>query len=333
MDAFLQDCTNRVLAGDLLSREELLRLTDAAVSLDELMAAANDVRAKFTNNQAHFCSIVNAKSGNCSEDCSFCSQSAHFDTGVDTYTLMDHDTMLKAAKEAEANGASCFGVVTATKGVGERELEHFGPFFDKLRQETNIRAGGSLGLMPPETARALAAAGMEMVNHNLETSRRNFGKVCTTHTYDDRLATLRAVRDAGMQLCSGVIFGMGEDWEDRVDVLLDLRELGVESLPLNVLDPRPGTGLEHQERLSVDEILRCISLARMAAPTADIKMCGGREANLGSSQELMFKAGASGALIGNYLTTLGRSPEEDRQMATDQGLCIAQHHRPAPIEV
>ncbi len=333
MQEFVQGCLDRVLSGEVLSRDELLRLTDEAVDLDDLMYAANAVRKHCVGDAVQFCSIVNAKSGNCSEDCSFCSQSAHFDTDIPTYGLMDPETMLAAAKDAERQGASCFGVVTATRGVTAREVEHFAPFFRRLREETGIRAGGSLGFMTPETAQALADAGMEMVNHNLETSRRHFGEICTTHAYDDRLATLRAVRAAGMTLCSGVIFGMGEDWSDRVDVLLDLRELEVESLPLNFLDPRAGTPLDGQERLSVGEILRCISLTRMAVPRANIKLCGGRESNLRDAQALMYKAGADGALIGNYLTTLGRAPEADRRMAADQGLRIARHERPQTIEV
>jgi len=335
MEAFVVDCMNRVIAGELLSRADLLTLADGSrTDLDDLMYAANAVRRHFMGDEVHFCSIVNAKSGNCSEDCSFCAQSAHFETGINTYGLMDHESMLAAAKEAEKNGASCFGVVTATRGVGKRELQHFAPFFKRLREETGLRAGGSLGFMSPDQAQALADAGMEMVNHNLETSRRKFPEICSTHSYDDRLNTLKAVRDAGMTLCSGVIFGMGEEWEDRVDVLVDLRDLGVESLPLNFLNPLTGTPLEGQESLPVNTILRCIAIARMAAPTADVKLTGGREVNVRGAQALIFKAGASGILVGNYLTTIGRGADEDLQMVRDLGMTVAKpSHRPEPIEV
>ena len=333
MDPFVSECMEMVLDGGTLSRDTLLRLTMAEVDLDDLMYTANAIRRRFIGDTVHFCSIVNAKSGNCSEDCSFCSQSAHAHSDIGTYGLMDPEQMLAAAKDAERSGASCFGVVTATRGVTNRELEHFAPFFARLREETNIRAGGSLGFMTEEQAAALADAGMEMVNHNLETSRRHFSSICSTHAYDDRLRTLRAVRQAGMQLCSGVIFGMGEDWEDRVDVLLDLRELEVDSLPLNFLNAIDGTPLEGQEPLSVRDILRCICLARLAVPRADIKLCGGREQNLGAAQALMYQAGASGALIGNYLTTLGRPAEEDVRMANDLGLTIATPQRQDTIQV
>lgn len=322
MDRIVSEALEKVLSGSALGAGEALRLSDERVDFDDLLYAANKIRKTYVGQRVHFCSIVNARSGACSEDCAFCAQSAKFKTGAPVYALMQPDQVLEAAKQAQQNGAQCFGIVISGRGVRDRDLDRLCALFEALRP-LGIRLGGSLGILNEFQARRLAAAGMRIINHNLETSRRMFPAICTTHTYDERLATLDAARRAGMLLCAGGIFGMGETWEDRVDMLNDLQVRAVDSLPLNFLNPIPGTPLASQPRMSAREILRSIAIARFMLPRAEIRICGGREVNLRDLQSWMFHAGASGTLIGNYLTTLGRSPAADWQMVVDLGLADA----------
>lgn len=325
----LSALAERIIAGGAITRPEAERLCGNAVDLHDLMYAANKVRLHFKGDRIEFCSIVNAKSGACSEDCSFCSQAARYKTDAPVYGLMPVDKIVGAAVDAEKNGARCFGFVVSGYGPSEREMEHFKETLAGMAERSEIRRGGSLGILTAEQAAELAAAGMEMVNHNLETSERFFPRICTTHGYAERLATLSAVRAAGMKLCSGGIFGMGESWSDRLDLLFTLAEIGVDSLPLNFLNPIAGTPLEGAARITPREALRCISIARLIHPRADIRICGGREANLRDQQSWMFYAGANAAMLGNYLTTYGRPVEEDLRMVADLGLV---HDRPHLLE-
>lgn len=322
MDPLVARAMEEVLAERPLDRATLLALTQDAVDGDDVLYAANKIRKHFVGQRVHCCSIVNARSGKCSEDCKFCAQSAHFATGAPVYDLLSTEEIVAAAREARDNGARCFGVVTSGRGVRDADLPRFCEIYRALRG-LGLRLGGSLGVMTFDQARQLREAGMEMINHNLETSRRMFPRIVRTHTYDERLDTLRAAKQAGMILCSGGIFGMGETWEDRIDMLLELAGLGVQSVPLNFLHRIPGTPLEHVEPLSAQEILRSIALARFILPKAEIRICGGRSVNLRDLQSWIFHAGASGALIGNYLTTMGRTVEDDWQMIRDLGLASA----------
>lgn len=322
----LSELARRVMSGGEITREEARLLASPEVDLHDLMYAANRLRRHFKGDKIEFCSIVNAKSGACSEDCAFCSQSARFKTGTPVHGLLPPEEIGNAACDAERNGARCFGFVISGYGPTETEMEHFRRTLDGIGARSAIRRGGSLGILSDAQARELAAAGMEMVNHNLETSERHYARICSTHGYAERLATLQAVKAAGMKLCSGGIFGMGEDWEDRIQLLFTLAEIGVDSLPLNFLNPIPGTPLEAVPRITPQEALRAIALARFIHPRADIRVCGGREVNLRDQQSWMFYAGANAAMLGNYLTTHGRPVAEDLRMLEDLGLALDRPH-------
>ena len=329
MAAFLPDSLTRmaehVIAGGEITRAQAETLCEERLDLHDLLFVANKVRLHFKGDRIEFCSIVNAKSGACSEDCTFCSQAARYQTNAPVYGLLPAEKIASAARDAEKNGARCFGFVVSGYGPNAREMEHYQRTLSAIEAESSIRRGASLGILSPQQARELAAAGMEMINHNLETGERFLAKMCTTHSYAERVATLKAVRAAGMKLCSGGIFGMGESWSDRLDLLFTLREIGVDSLPVNFLNPIPGTPLADVPRITPRDALRCIAITRMIHPRADIRVCGGREVNLRDTQSWMFYAGANAAMLGNYLTTCGRPVEEDLRMLDDLGLV---HDRP-----
>lgn len=315
----------RVLGGELLTLEDGRRL--AAVDhrsedVYDLFYWANKIRVAFNGRRVRFCSIVTGKTGACSEDCHYCAQSKHYKTHV-TPAKMGVDEMQQAAAEAMQNGASSFGIVNSGKGPTDRELDWMEPFFRDTATEHKIRPCATLGELRPDQATRLRGMGVERINHNLETSRRHFPSICSTHTYDDRLRTLKAAKDAGLSICSGGIFGLGEDWEDRLDMALALREVGADVVPLNFLYAIQGTPLHGTGReLEPLEALKIIAVYRFLLPRAEIKIGGGREKVLRDMQSWIFFAGANSFLIGNYLTTFGRSPREDHQMLRDLGLAF-----------
>lgn len=323
MHAAIEKALATALDGRGIDRALAEALVPDSVDLHDLIFAANRVRRAVFGDEVHLCSIVNAKNGNCSEDCKFCAQSARYKTGLAPYGLLPKDDVLAAARQAAQNGASCFGFVISGYGIQREELDHLAGILKEMKETVPIRRGGSLGIFDLETAKELKAAGMQIVNHNLETSRRNYPNICTTHAYEDRMRTARNIKAAGMRLCSGGIFGMGETWTDRLDMLFDLQSLDPESVPLNFLNAIPGTPLESQTPLSPQEILRCIAITRFVLPKAEIRICGGREKHLRDLQSWMFLAGADGAMVGNYLTTYGRPPAEDLKMVQDLGLQVA----------
>lgn len=311
----------QVLAGDALDRDEARWLTGVAGDdLYDLFYWANKIRIRFVGRQVKFCSIVTGKLGACSEDCHYCAQSKHYKTHV-TPAKMSVEEMSGAAREALRNGASSFGIVNSGRGPTDRELDWLEPFFRQTAQEHRIRPCATLGELRPDQARRLRSMGVERINHNLETSRRFFPQICTTHTYDDRLRTIRAAKDAGLSICSGGIFGMGEDWEDRLDMAFELRELGADVIPINFLNAIPGTpAYGATTPLEPMEALKIIAIFRFLLPDRELKVAGGREKILRDLQSWVFFAGANSFLIGNYLTTFGRSPRDDHQMLKDLGL-------------
>ncbi len=320
------------LAEQLIIREVAEYLASDEADIYDVLHAANAIRRHYKGDAVEFCSIVNAKSGNCSEDCTFCSQSARYDTAAPTYGMLPREKIVAAAEEAARNGARCFGVVIAVKGPRLREMDYLETVYREMSENVDVRMGGSLGILTREDADRLYAAGMRMINHNLETSERFFPSICTTHTYQERIDTLANAKAAGMELCSGVIFGMGETEADRLDVLYELNRLGADSVPMNFLNPIPGTPLGNQAPMKPMEILRWIAIARFILRDKDIRICGGREKNLRDLQSWMFYAGANAAMLGNYLTTLGRPPEDDVRMVEDLGLTLRTHCRhPAGI--
>jgi len=274
------------------------------------------VREKFVGSEIELCSVVNAKSGRCSEDCKFCAQSIHYHTDVETYSLLPLEKLLKAAKEAKVRGADRFGIVTSGKRVGS-DLKNYIKAIKKIREETGLKICASFGILNLEEAWLLKKAGVDRYLHNLETSQSYFNQVCTTHAYVKRIETVKLIREAGMEVGSGGIFGLGEAPEQRIELAFALKELNVDDIHINILHPIKGTPLENAQPISPLEILKTIAIYRFILPDKIIRVCGGRERNLRDLQSLSLLAGANGVLIGNYLTTLGRPPEKDVQMIRD----------------
>jgi biotin synthase len=325
--AFLNDTAMRlgiqVLSGMPLSRDQARELTKLEGNdLYDLFFWANKIRTHFVGANAKFCSIVTGKVGGCSEDCSYCSQSKHFDTHVQP-SRMRVEEMQSAADEALASGASSFGIVNSGRGPTDKELDWMEPFFREAAEGGKIRPCATLGELKPEQAERLADMGVQRINHNLETSRRHFGNVVSTHSYDDRVNTIRTAKEAGLSICSGGIFGLGEDWEDRLDMAFALNELGADVVPINFLNAIQGTPLHgEREPLEPMQALKIVAIYRFILPDRELKIAGGREKILRDMQSWMFFAGGSSFLIGNYLTTFGRTPQQDHQMLSDLGMKI-----------
>ena len=307
-----------------LSRDEALAV--AGLPLDDLpalVALAHRVRLAWCGPEVELESLINAKSGACAEDCAFCSQSVHFETGVDVYPFLDLDEVLGAARATRDAGATQFCIVVAVRGPGERLLGRVLEAVQAVRDETGLEVACSLGLLEPEQAQRLAAAGVRRYNHNLEACRAVFPSICSTHSYDDRVATAVLAREAGMELCCGGILGLGETLEQRVDFAFELAALEPCEVPVNLLDPRPGTPLADRPVLSPREALQAIALFRLILPGAWIRLAGGRERILGELQAMGLYAGANALIVGNYLTTLGRAPAEDLALLESLGMPIA----------
>lgn len=320
MKASIQELKQRVLSGGQITREEALGLfLTPADQLGGLFEAAAEIRDKCARRDVDLCSIVNAKSGACSEDCGFCSQSTHFDTGIPTYPLLAADLMLKASEEAASNGATKFGIVMAKKGPSNDDIEKVCAVIREIKRRGRIVPDASLGILTREQAQRLAEAGMVHYNHNLESSRRHFEKVCTTHSYDERINTIRHVKEAGMKVCCGGIFNMGETAEDRVDLAFTLKDLEVDTIPINFLNPIPGTPMADRPLMDPYEALACIAVFRFIFPEKELRIAGGREKILGALQGKMFEAGANATMVGNYLTTFGSTPQQDQEMIRNAG--------------
>ena len=316
---------DRIVAGEHITGMEALELTKVAGSdLFFLLAEASRIREHFLGGEIFLCSIINAKSGRCPENCSFCAQSAHHTTDAPVYPLVDEDRMVACAKEAETAGSHCYGIITSGTGIANREeLARIVRAIRRIKAETAISPSCSLGIIDRETALTLKNAGMETYHHNLETARSFFAEVCTTHDYQEDVDTVRIVKEVGLKVCCGGIFGLGESATQRVELALTLRELAVDSVPLNFLNPIPGTRLAEANNITPLECLMTIALFRLILPATKISVCGGRDKNLRDLQSWIFMAGASGAMIGNYLTTMGRPVEQDWQMLRDLELTVA----------
>jgi biotin synthase len=322
--ARMADLGQRVLAGGNITREEGAWLFGLETSSDihDLMAWANRVRERFKGNKIHLCSIVNVKAGGCSENCRFCAQSAAYQTEAPRYGLVESEPMLAAAEEAQSNGVTALGLVAAWRGLEEGPvLDEICQRMEELKKTGKVRPDASLGIIKnPRVAERLKAAGVECYNHNLETSRRFFPRVCTTHSYEERLDTIRHLKDAGIKICSGGILGMGETRADRCELAFSLSELGAHVVPINILNPISGTPFAQNEPLPPLEILKTIACFRLILPRQEIMVAGGRAVNLRDLQSMMFMAGASALMVGNYLTTLNQPVEKDLQMLKDLGL-------------
>ena len=310
------------LKGQSISSDKALQLESFThEELDYLFIGTDRIRDKFKGDDVKICSIVNAKSGRCVEDCSFCAQSSSFQTDAPETELMSVEEMVAAAKEAEAFGANEFSIVASgTKMDDRQELDKVIAAVRRIKAETKLETCCSLGLMELDDLKELKAAGLDRCHHNLETAASFFNKIVTTHTYEDEVKAVQNAKEAGLQVCVGGIFGMGETFAQRVELAFSIRELGTQSLPINFLKPIDGTGLDHLETIEYYDALKTIALLRLVLPKIDLFVCGGREEVMTDKQEQLFSAGANGILGGNYLTTKGQDPKRDIEMIRSLGL-------------
>ena len=317
---------SEVLDGQAVRYEDALALTQTPLSLVPYLAAsANEVRLKFAGNQIESCALSNIKSGNCSEDCKFCAQSGHYKTDSPAYPQIGVDEIVRQAKSAEAMGASEFCMVSSGWGAtNEKEFSVVLEAVRRIKAETSLFVDCSLGFLTGEQMAQLKDAGLFRNNHNLEASKGYFEKICTTHTHEQRMDHVEMVRHYGIHPCSGGILGMGESAKDRVDLAFELKKLNAECVPINSLNPRPGTPLGDVKPLEPLEIIKYIALFRLILPASTIKIAGGREVNLRDLQAMAMQAGANGLILGNYLTTMGRNPSRDIEMLKDLGFEVVQ---------
>ncbi len=321
---FVQKLSDDVLSGCTIVADDALKLSELdGADLYLLFAEASRIREHYKGKAASLCSIINAKSGRCPENCAFCAQSASHTTNVQVYPLVDEEELVRCAHSAEKNGARCYGIITSGTGIKPgAELEKICRALRRIKSETSIDPSCSLGILGAETAQLLKDAGMATYHHNLETSRSFFPNICTSHDYEDDVETVRAVKSVGLKVCCGGIFGLGESFSHRVELAETLRELKVDTVPINFLNPVEGTRLADANFLTPMECLKIIAIYRFMLPDKCLTVCGGREKNLRELQSWIFLAGASGMMTGNYLTTPGRSPEIDRQMLGDLELTV-----------
>lgn len=311
------------LAKEIINGKRISKNDDCSIfltcDLDTLCKGANEIREHFIGNKVDLCSIINGRSGMCPEDCKFCAQSSHNHTHCDVYNFLPENEILKACKKSEQAGVDRFSIVTAGRALSGNEFEKALHAYQTMNRECNIDLCASLGFLNEEQLHKLHEAGVTSYHHNIETSKRNFPNICTTHTYEDKIETLKKIKAEGMKICSGGIIGMGETWEDRLDMALSLSEIGVHSIPINALMPIPGTKLEHQDPLSENDILRTVAFFRYINPEAHIRLAAGR-ALLTEDGKLAFQSGASATITGNMLTTVSAATiQSDKDMLASLG--------------
>jgi biotin synthase len=310
---------DRVMAGGSPTQEQGLKILRCkGAEFSAYLAGAHYLKERTFGDTAQLCSIINAKSGLCTENCAFCAQSAYHHSSPPVYPLKSFEEIVDGARQAEIEGSHCYGIVTSgTRPAEGSEFKTILSAISEIRKRFTIDPSASLGLLTEQQARDLHNAGCVTYHHNLETARSFFPQICTTHDYEDDVKTVRLAKSSGMKVCCGGILGLGESAEQRVELAETLRELDVDSVPLNFLNPIPGTPLESHRSLKPMDCIRTITMFRYFLPGKPISVCGGRETNLRELQSWMFMAGASGTMVGNYLTTSGRDREIDMQMFAD----------------
>lgn len=312
------ELANEIIEGKRITREDDLSIF-LSCDLEELCQGADKIREHFMGNRVDLCSIINGRSGRCPEDCKYCAQSAHHHTSCEVYDFLEEETILDACKLNEAEGVTRFSIVTSGKALTGEEFDKAIHAYETMHKECKIELCASMGFLTLEQFQRLKEAGVTSYHHNIETSKRNFPNICTTHTYEQKMETLKLVKEAGLYVCSGGIIGMGETWEDRLDMAISLAEAGADSIPINALMPIKGTPLENQEMLTEPEILRTIAFFRYINPTAEIRLAAGR-ALLSNDGELAFRSGASATITGNMLTTAACATiRSDKKMLKDMG--------------
>lgn len=310
---------DKILSGYNITYNEALSLIETP--LNELLEAADEIRKHFCSNIFDICSIINAKSGKCSENCKFCAQSAHYKTNISEYPLLDKEKIVENALYMAEKGVLRFSIVTSGKALTDNDVEILADTIKEIKSKSNISICASLGLLTDENFKKLKDAGLERVHNNLETSENFFSSVCTTHTFDDKINALKAALQSGLSVCSGGIIGLGESMQDRIDLAFSLKELGIKSVPLNILSPVKGTPYENNKPLSEEEILKTISIFRFILPNAFIRLAGGR-ALLSDKGKKAFLSGANAAITGDMLTTYGISVDTDMQIIKETGYIV-----------
>ena len=301
----------KVLRGGQISREEALILYEEP--LEELCTAADEIRRAFCKNGFDICTIINGKSGRCSENCKYCAQSAFYHTSAEEYPLLDTDEIVRQAKYNAERGVLRYSIVTSGKCLNDSEVDQMCEAVKAVKKAAGIQVCVSFGLLNEQQFRKLKEAGVTRIHNNLETSRSNFPNVCTTHTFDDKIAAIRAAKAAGLNVCSGGIMGLGETPEDRIDLAVTLRELGIKSVPVNMLNPIPGTPYEENPRLTTADMRRIVAVFRFILPDASIRLAGGRGL-MEDKGEGCFQSGANAVISGDMLTTAGYTIESDMNM-------------------
>ena len=314
----LAQLTTAIIAGRRLRAEEDLSFL-LETPLELLQQYAGELQRHFCGRHIDFCTIINGRSGRCGENCKYCAQAACNHTGIEEYGLLPTEEIIRNAQANEAAGANRFAIVTSGRALSGRDFDVVIATYETMHRTLHIDLCASHGLLTRAQLHRLHAAGVTSYHHNIETSRRFFPQICTTHNYDDRIRTIRMAQEEGFCVCSGGIIGMGETWQDRLDMALDLQRLGIESIPINALMPIPGTPLAQQPQLPAEDILRTIALFRFINPTANIRLAAGRKL-LPQNGATAFLAGASASITGNMLTTSGTTIKEDMQMLRELGL-------------
>lgn len=298
-----------------MDKNELLKLYN--LDLDELL----NISSKYIKNNIEFCSLINARNGKCSQNCKYCAQSSHYCTNIESYPLVEVDEVKKTALEARANKASRFAIVTSGRTPDEgRDFQIELNMIKEINKIEGLNSCASIGILNEEQAKQLADAGLKRFHHNINTAKSYYPQVCTTHTWDDRLNTCRLVKKYGMELCCGVILGMGESIEQRVEMALELAEIQPDSIPINILMPIPETPFENYlDKIDEENVLRTLAIFKIANPQAILRFCGGRMRLSEENQRKALNSCVEGIMIGNYLTTIGKAPEEDLKTVTDMG--------------
>lgn len=324
MKNFIKKLKNKILAGGKIEFQEAKELIeiklDDAESLNELFFSADELREKFCGNSFDLCTIINAKSGKCSEDCKYCAQSSHFKTNASVYPLVNSEIALEEAKKVEREGANRFSLVTSGKGIlsDSKEMEKLENIYKILKERTTLSLCASHGICDKEVLVKLKEAGVTTYHHNLEACKDFYPNICSTHTYEDRIKTVLNAKEVGLRVCSGGILGLGETPIDRIKLAFELRELDVDSVPINILTPIAGTPLENAKEIEPLELIKTMSVFRFILPNKALRYAGGR-IKLGKYQSLGIRAGINSALTGNFLTTTGNTIESDKKMIEGVG--------------
>ncbi len=310
---------DKIFNGELISKKDALQLVDC--NIEDICKAADEIREKFCGNDFDICTIINAKSGKCSENCKFCAQSSFYDTNIEEYQLLVSNEIVRQAQNDYDKGVQRFSLVTSGRCLKDNDIEKICESVKIIRKEVGINVCASNGLLSEKQYKMLMDSGVARIHNNLETSRNRFDSVCTTHTYDNKLDAIKAAQSAGMVVCSGGIVGMGETMEDRIDMILDISSLGIRSIPINMLNPIAGTPYEDLEKLSNEEMCQIVAIARFLVPDGFIRLAGGRGL-LEDKGRRCFMSGANACISGDMLTTAGISIDTDKRMIEELGFKI-----------